>query len=111
MYLEVFGRIKWLRYSTWTVLIVSALVSITVATAATIMCTPPVGTGQGQLDILSALGSDACGRSLALSYLGAAFSIGTDLFLLIVPMPIIWSLQLSTQRKIGITALILTGLL
>ena len=37
-------------------------------------------------------------------------NIISDFFILIVPLPAVWSLQLPIKKKVGISAIILTGL-
>lgn len=46
--------------------------------------------------------------------LGIAQGVGNiigDFYLLIMPMPVVWKLQLSLQKKIGVTAIFMTGFL
>jgi hypothetical protein len=41
----------------------------------------------------------------------AGFNVASDLYILEIPLPVIWSLNMTTSRKIGICAIILLGLL
>ena len=46
--------------------------------------------------------------------LGIAQGVGNiigDFYLLLMPMPVVWKLQLSLQKKIGVTAIFMTGFL
>jgi hypothetical protein len=36
---------------------------------------------------------------------------GMDVLLCLLPLPMVWSLQLSTRKKLGVCALLLTGML
>jgi hypothetical protein len=42
---------------------------------------------------------------------GAAINAASDLLIVILPQPLIWNLQLSSKRKIGLCAIFLVGLL
>ncbi|MCJ1404232.1 hypothetical protein MMC11_007457 [Xylographa trunciseda] len=39
----------------------------------------------------------------------ASFNIASDLYLLCIPLPIIWRLQMSSKRKLGVGAIFMTG--
>ena len=41
----------------------------------------------------------------------AGINIFSDFYLLFIPVPVIWKLQLSIPRKIGIIAIFMTGIL
>lgn len=41
----------------------------------------------------------------------ASISIFNDFFILIIPIPTIWALQMTTRKKIGISVIFFTGLL
>ena len=41
----------------------------------------------------------------------AGFNMVSDLYLLAIPLPLIWNLRLSASKKVGICAIFLTGLL
>ena len=35
--------------------------------------------------------------------LGAAYNVATDLAILILPMPLVWNLQMRTPKKVAVT--------
>ena len=41
----------------------------------------------------------------------AAISIFSDLYLICIPLPIIWGLQLARRKKVGVSVVFVTGLL
>ncbi|KAL9608749.1 MAG: hypothetical protein Q9167_006421 [Letrouitia subvulpina] len=41
----------------------------------------------------------------------AAISVFNDFFIIVIPIPLIWALQMSTKKKAGISAIFFTGLL
>jgi hypothetical protein len=40
---------------------------------------------------------------------GAALNVGTDVTMLLLPIWLLWPLRVPTRRKIGITAILMTG--
>lgn len=91
---------------TGMVLITAFHIAISIAFA--VMCAPR--TGSGQLDFLSALISDTCTRSRVIIVIQGIGNVVTDLFLLILPLPAIWTLQMPLRRKLAVSAMFLVGL-
>ncbi|KAL8808257.1 MAG: hypothetical protein Q9200_004349 [Gallowayella weberi] len=50
-----------------------------------------------------------CLNSMALYIVSATFNTGSDILMLSIPIYMIWTLQMSTKRKMGITAIFSTG--
>ena len=110
MYLEIFGRIKWIRHLSWVVLGLTGVFNFGCMIVIAVSCSP--NTGTGQLDYLSALYSPVCeSGSQTVSLISGCVSVAFDVLLLVLPLQPIWSLQLSTPRKLAISALVLTGIL
>jgi hypothetical protein len=58
--------------------------------------------------------ADASERCLMLSsqwYSLAAFNVLSDVYLVIIPIPVVMKLQLSTEKKIRVCAIFMTGIL
>lgn len=51
-----------------------------------------------------------CSRVKVLGFVLGIGNVALDVFLLILPMPVIFQLQLSTKRKAGILAIFMVGL-
>ena len=71
-----------------------------------ISCTPRSGETW-----LVAQMSRRCGRDLTLGYVMAAFNVLSDFYLFAIPIPVVWKLQLPLRRKIGVSAVFMTGFL
>lgn len=52
-----------------------------------------------------------CDNTNALNLAFVISDVLTDLMILIIPIPIVWKLQMSTTTKIGLTGIFLLGLL
>ena len=82
---------------------------LSIMIALIVLCAPR--TGYGQADYLAAIAAASCSNGAQpISVVGGAGNIISDVFILILPLPAIWRLHLRTAKKIGITAIIMTGL-
>ncbi|KAL8728927.1 MAG: hypothetical protein Q9181_005175 [Wetmoreana brouardii] len=55
--------------------------------------------------------TDRCYRSVTIGVVQSAVGIVSDFYLLIIPIPAVWTLQLPLRKKIGIIGIFMTGLL
>ena len=107
-YMEIFSRLRWLRYLGWLGIVFTGMCSVASMVGFLVICTPR--TGQGQLDYMAVVFSPQCGRSPLVLTLQAVVNLVSDLYLLILPLPAIWNLHLPTRKKLGIAAIISTGI-
>ncbi|KAA6414778.1 MAG: hypothetical protein FRX48_01528 [Lasallia pustulata] len=72
-----------------------------------ISCTP-----RGGHTFLEAVANPKCTVSaITVGIVRAAINALIDFFMLYIPMPVVWTLQLPMRRKIGVCAIFMTGLL
>ena len=75
-----------------------------------VVCAPT--DGQSQFAYISALASPRCTQTRRpLAVIQGAVNVISDLYLIILPLPAVWSLQISFRRKISISAIFLTGMM
>ena len=55
--------------------------------------------------------SGNCFDEIALNFVAITINTVSDVIVVVVPQPIIWNLQISTKRKVGLSAIILVGIL
>ena len=72
-----------------------------------VMCGPK--HGQSQISYISALGGSQCRQTRPLVIILGVVNIISDLYLILLPLPAVWSLQLPLSRKVGVSAMFLTG--
>ena len=108
LYLEIFGLLKWLRYSAYAGMVVTGIFYLVSLILFSVMCAPR--DGQSQFSYLSALASPRCTQSRGLVLAQGVVNIVSDLYLIILPLPAIWSLQMPLKRKLGVAAMICTGI-
>lgn len=53
----------------------------------------------------------SCGDILKIQYASAGFNMGIDLGVVLLPLPIVWRLQMSSRKKTGVTASFAIGIL
>ncbi|CAG8952740.1 hypothetical protein HYFRA_00008984 [Hymenoscyphus fraxineus] len=108
LYFRIFHPSKIAVLMIWAgiVLILGFYISSVVAFA--VMCAPHEGDG-GWISLRSHI---RCGQpSLKLSAAQGIFSTASDLYVLCIPIKLVWGLQLPFRRKLGVSAIFLTGLL
>ncbi len=106
--LEIFGTLKWLRYLVYGGIVVTGLVYLPITVAIAAACSPRKGFSKA--DYLAAIGDPKCARNDFLNTWPGIFNILSDFYILVIPLPAVWGLQLPTRKKIGISAMFLTGL-
>lgn len=72
-----------------------------------IIACSPYG-GESRFDALS---SKQCGNQKVLNYIISVFNVISDLYLLSIPIPVVWRLQMATRTKIGVSAVFMVGFL
>lgn len=72
------------------------------------LCAPRHGFSQSSY--FTAIASPRCSQNKPLNVALGVVNIFSDFFILIVPLPAVWSLQLPIKKKVGISAIMLTGL-
>ena len=110
MFVEIFGCLKWFkRLAEYWVFLIGAFNAATMIYLI-VQCVPR--TGFGLLDYLAAIAASACSiGNKPINFAGGIVNVCNDLFILVLPMPAIWSLQIPIRKKIGITMMFLTGLM
>lgn len=107
LYLRVFGVRKSTRLLTYIAIAINFVQCLISIIGYAITCVPKPGVSW---EIAGA--THKCMVTGALiGVVTAAISIFNDFFIIAIPIPAVWALQLATKRKVGITAIFLTGLL
>ena len=107
LYLRVFGVLKQTRILTYIAIAINFALCLFNIIAYSIVCVPAPGHSWELADATKRC--EVTGDLLGV--ITAAISIFNDFFIITIPIPAVWSLQLATKKKIGVTAIFLTGLL
>ena len=73
------------------------------------LCSPR--TGQTQFDYIEALASEECAKIWPAVITTGVFNIASDIYLIILPLPAVWGLNMSLWNKIAVSAVFLTGVM
>ncbi|KJK78255.1 hypothetical protein H634G_06428 [Metarhizium anisopliae BRIP 53293] len=107
LYLQLFSVLQWMRIVSITGIVVISLWHLSTCIAFAVMCSP---TGSSHLDFLAALVSPMCARTRSLVVTQGVGNVVTDVFLLVLPLPVVWTLHIPLGRKLGVSSMFLVGL-
>ena len=106
LYLDVFRPNVKLRYAIYFGL---AFVSAFYTAAFIAYCVLTIPR-RGESLIAAILSSDTA-KNIPLTYVQGSVNVASDFYILCLPIPGVWQLQLPTRKKIGVLAIFMTGLL
>ena len=110
MFIEIFGTLKWLKYMARAGIFTTGVFYMSTMVYLIVQCAPQ--TGLDQLDYLAAIAAPQCSvGNRPVNTAGGIMNICSDAFILGLPVPAIWSLQLPTRKKLGLVAILLIGLM
>ena len=104
--LEIFGPLKWLRIAVWLGLVTTGLFYYSYMIILLVVCAPKEMT---QLAYLEILGTPQCLNNPRFILPVGIMNVFSDVYLMLIPLPAIWGLQIPLMKKIGISTIFLTG--
>ncbi|KAI1163153.1 hypothetical protein F5B18DRAFT_327636 [Nemania serpens] len=104
LYIRLFGIKRWLRVTSYTTLVLTALVYVSGIVAIPPACTPRThDLSEGFID-------NCQSRTRMINvYLGSV-SVLADVIILVLPMPVVFGLKLMVRSRVGLVFLFLSGL-
>lgn len=109
LYLRIFRVLNWLRVVAVVSIAVIALWHLALSVSFAAMCAP--GTGGAQLDFLAAFISQKCADTRVLVVLQGVGNVVTDVWLILVPLPAVWTLQMPFRRKLAVSSMFMVGIM
>ena len=107
LYLRIFSLKKPVRYWIYFGLIFTfCLYSVNIPFEAYYCAPSPSGSWGDMFSI-----GPKCYHSIILGLVQGSLSVALDLFLLILPMPVVMTLQMSSKKRVGALAVLMTGVL
>lgn len=104
LYIRLFGRVRWLRFTCYGLLIFTFLFYWSNIAISSTFCIPENG-GPWDATVL-----ERCGRSRAAFVSNGVFGVVADIVLFALPFPVIFKLQLG-RKKTGLCIVFLLGFL
>lgn len=106
LYLRLFGSDKMTRYGVYIGGIAVSLVYLVYIPLIPIFCAPGPGRNWGSPEVFA-----KCTRIIPYALVYGVGNIVLDLYILLLPMPMIWRLKLPFEKKLGVSVLFTTGAL
>lgn len=106
LYLRIFSTKSITRYFVY----VGIAISAALYTATTIFLGVQCVLRPGELWMMPAVLA-RCSSTKVINYIHGIFGIISDLYIFILPMPILWKLHMPMRKKVGVMAIFATGLL
>ena len=107
--LELFGSLLWLRRMTIAGIVITGLYYWAAMIAFVTMCSPSPTGPHSQSSYLEGLRSDKCNKTRPMQVVTAAVNMISDLYLILLSLPPVWSLKLPLCKKLGVSMIFLTG--
>ena len=106
LYLRLFKPNLWTRACIYFGIASTFAVYVATTVAFGALCIPRSGETWLEADF-----SPRCRSSLVMSYVQGIFNVVSDFYLLILPIPVVWNLQMPMRKKIGVLTIFTTGFL
>ncbi|GAM34678.1 hypothetical protein TCE0_015f02406 [Talaromyces pinophilus] len=104
LYIRIFGPFQRVTPVMWTGVVFVSLIYVVLLMMSILDCQPIHRhwdkTVNGQ-----------CLPAMVLAYSSGAFNVATDFFVLVVPMPTVWSMNLTTAKKLRVSAVFGLGII
>ena len=105
LYFRLFGRHQWMRNLIYLGIGCTAVINFGAIIVYGVLCLPR----KGQTWIEAGLSSRCHKQYIMISYIRGPFNLLSDVYLLLLPLPAVWQLQLPLRRRVGIAGIFLTG--
>ena len=106
LYLRIFSPSRNMRLLIYFGIVINLCYYVATAVGMMALCLPR----HGEIWAV-ALYSHHCHHAFTMTYVQGIFNIVSDLFLLILPVPVVWRLQMPQKKKWGVCAIFATGVL
>jgi hypothetical protein len=107
LYIRLFGRVKWITWSCWFGIVFSTVLYWTAIVLLSFYNFPHKGD---HWDLLLGMKIQNDQNTFVVWLVVGSFNLFLDVFLLVLPMPIVMGLRMSLQKRIGLAAVFLTGI-
>lgn len=101
---RLFSPTQTFRYLVYTAIVWATLISSVTIVVASALCTPRSGESFGSLTVV-----ERCSHQQTWAVVQGALNMPLDFYILYLPIPMVWKLQMRPKRKIGVTAIFMTG--
>ena len=101
---RLFAPARWFRYMIYLGIVWATLMSLVTIIVAGALCAPRHGESFGDRTV-----AERCGHETTWAVVQGASDVVLDFFIIYLPIPMLWKLNMGLTRKIGVMAIFLTG--
>ncbi|KAF2228757.1 hypothetical protein EV356DRAFT_537812 [Viridothelium virens] len=110
LYLHVFAPIRWLYLQVVCGIVATAVFYLTVLAINISLCYSK--SGQSELAYANSMNQPKCLQAEPkISLAMGIMNVIIDVYMIIIPLPTIWLMQMPLKRKIGVSSMFLTGII
>ena len=106
LYYRLFGLKRWTKIAIYSEMSITSCFYLATFIVQLVLCVPRRHENWTSLMYL-----ERCSRGNRLGNVHGVFGLVSDLYIFLLPFPILYRLQMSFKKKIGVTAAFLTGLM
>ncbi len=106
LYIRIFGPKKSTRYAAYFGLAFSFCLYLATVFVIVHYCAPAAGKPWNLTD--SAI---KCDKAIVYGVVQGSITVVLDLYIFILPIPVVWGLQMSSRKRIAVLAVFFTGIL
>lgn len=106
LYYRIFARNRWTRIAIYLGITINGGFYLASIVAILVLCVPRRGESWTSITYAT-----RCTRAEVMGDVQGIFGLVSDLYIFILPLPVLYNLQMSLRKKLGITAVFLTGLM
>ena len=105
LYLRLFHPAYWTRILIYFGILITFVFYTAITVAEGVLCIPRSGESWAKAT------STRCHQDVYVGFYLGLFNVVSNFYILILPIPVIWQLQMPTRKKIGVCAIFMTGIL
>ena len=102
LYLRLFRIVRWFRWACWAILAAAIMYCIASVAVTIFQCRPLIRAFDKTVP-------GSCIDTAKFWYANAGFSIATDVIILLLPMPLVWKLEVPIAQKVALMAVFAIG--
>ena len=106
LYFRLFSSNRNIRIAIYLGIIIGGLFYLSADIVFLVTCVPRRGVKWASPQFAA-----QCSPAANMNYVQGIFGVVSDLYIFILPLPVLWNLQMPTRKKLGITAIFITGLM
>ena len=106
LYYRLFALDRWTKIATYSGMGVTSCFYLATFIVQLVLCIPRPRESWTSMTCV-----ERCSRRHRLRDVHGVFGLVSDVYIFILPLPVIYRLQMSLKKKIGVTAMFLTGLM